>query len=135
MTPKKKIYDYIDDIYSCMRCGFCIAKCPVYENYGWASNAARGRIQIARGFLEEKLELSGYIAERIFSCTTCDHCLLLCPSGIRITDIVRAMRSVLSGEGYSPDSLKKILENIIREGNPYGEPKAKRGSWLRDEDK
>lgn len=131
----KKLLEYEDHIYSCMRCGFCIAKCPLYEDYGWASNNARGRILIARGILENKLELSDYIAERVFSCTTCDYCLLFCPSGIHTTDIIRALKCELNKRDYSLDSSNQILENIRREGNPYGEPRSDRGSWIRDEDK
>ncbi|MGQ9719893.1 MAG: 4Fe-4S dicluster domain-containing protein [Candidatus Jordarchaeum sp.] len=131
----KKLCEYADDIYSCMRCGFCIAKCPLYENYGWASNNARGRILIARGILENKLELSHYIAERIFNCTTCDQCYVLCPSGIHTTDIIRALKYELSARNYIPNSSNRIMENIRREGNPYGEPRLKRGYWMRDEDK
>ncbi|MEX2704787.1 MAG: 4Fe-4S dicluster domain-containing protein [Candidatus Freyrarchaeum guaymaensis] len=134
MAQLKKLEEYADDIYSCMRCGFCI-KCPLYEGYGWASNIARGRIQIARGILENRLEFSEYIAEKTFSCTTCEYCLIFCPSGIPTTEIIKTLKRVLAENNYGPSSLGRILENIRREGNPYGEPRSSRGSWLRDEHK
>jgi glycolate oxidase iron-sulfur subunit len=134
MISYNKLSEHSDDIYSCMRCGFCM-KCPLYESNGWASNTARGRIQIARGVLENKLELSNYIADRAFYCTTCEYCVLFCPSGIRTTDIIKTLKYELAKKGYGPSSINRILENITREGNPYGEPRSKRGSWLRDESK
>ena len=124
--------EYYDDVFKCMRCGWCRGLCPVQDFVNREANAPRGKIQILRALFEGDLpNISNYAIERLYFCTTCAYCLWRCPSGVKTTDIIEAARATLVNLGYAtPPAHKRILENIREVRNPFGEPREKRAEWL-----
>jgi len=124
--------DYYDDIFKCMRCGWCRALCPTHDFLNREANAPRGKIQILRALLDGDLtEISDYAVERLFFCTTCAYCLWRCPSGVRTTDVIEAARAAFVSLGCATPSIhRRILESIENFGNPFGESREERMRWL-----
>jgi len=80
----------------CFSCGTCTATCPitwVEETY----NPRRIITMVMQGMREEVLS-----SPVIWLCSACDVCYRLCPQGIRISDLMKAIRSVAIREGYAP---------------------------------
>jgi Fe-S oxidoreductase/nitrate reductase gamma subunit len=68
--------------------------------------------------------------EFLWSCTTCGHCLDVCPAFIRppeqVIDIRRA-QVLMTGE--VPQTVGETLRNFERQGNPWGMPAQNRMAW------
>jgi Fe-S oxidoreductase len=113
----KNLEEYIK---RCMRCGFCRAVCPVFEEIGIESLVTRGKLAILEGIIEGKLEPTEGAARRIFQCTICKNCYEECPAGVEVDRIISEARVFLSKKFPSP-AFDRITNNLIEKNNPYGE--------------
>jgi len=104
-----------------VKCGFCRAGCPVFGQTSLESTNARGKVILAYNLLTGKIEPSKELAEKLFQCTTCMNCTIACPSQIKVADIVESIRAYLVDNGLAHTSHKKIVENIQKFHNPFGE--------------
>jgi heterodisulfide reductase subunit C len=80
----------------CFSCGTCTATCPIQwieENY----NPRRVIKMVMLGMKEQVLS-----SPVIWLCSACDICYRRCPQGIRISDLMKAIRDVAIQEGYEP---------------------------------
>jgi len=127
-------FKYLDrfwrDTLICNRCSMCEIKCPSFDEWKWQTISPRGRVQLARALEEGLLEISEDLREIVFTCNTCDYCVNKCPGKVPVVDIIRALKAELASRGLNPPSHRRILENIKKFGNPYGEPKERRGEWM-----
>lgn len=129
-------------LYECLRCAFCfdlswlgpVNLCPSYAYGAFETHAARGRIAVARAFVEGELELDESVADRIFSCTLCRSCGEHCLKQIDTWEIFLAMREDLARAGLTPPGLKAAAEMTIKSKNLYGKEHGERFSWLKDRD-
>lgn len=116
--------DIYDGIKRCMRCGFCRAVCPVFEETTLESGVARGKIQILKAVLDGSLEPREPAVERMFQCTTCRNCFQECPAGVE-TDVLLEKAREEFGDLIGVEAYSRIEENIKEKGNPYGQEVAK----------
>jgi len=115
-----------DEILVCVQCGFCRTGCPTFESTFIESKNARGRIILAQSLLTDSIEPSEELADRLYSCTICAGCTTACPAGIEAPEIVLACRQRLAEADRMPDSHAAMIENIKKEGNPFGSPRKDR---------
>ena len=81
----------------CFSCGTCVAACPIRwidENY----NPRRLIKMVVLGMRAQVLS-----SPLIWLCSACDLCYRHCPQGVRISDLMKAIRNVAIREGYEPD--------------------------------
>jgi Fe-S oxidoreductase len=72
-----------ENIYHCIKCGLCIAHCPVYKELLLEEATPRGKVQLSRYLSEGGLDLSEDVKEAFFStCLLCGSCVANCPSGV-----------------------------------------------------
>ena len=128
-------------IYGCTRCGTCknvlnlsVPSCPAGEKYQLESYFPSGRQFIVRGLFEEKLALEDdELRKRIEACTACLSCQQQC--GVyhheHIFEIVRASRTEAVTQGFLNPAYMGIVDNLKREDNVFGKPKAERDEWAR----
>lgn len=129
--------DYKNQIYSCLRCGFCFDHetgsqtkiCPSHVTYGLESYGARGKLAIARALVDEALDYDADVAERVYSCTECGACEEQCFKYLELLDIYRAMKGDLVERNLVPAELDEIVRAAEQDGNPYGQAAAKRLGW------
>ena len=70
--------------------------------------------------------MEGYESDDIlYGCTTCNKCVIHCPRGVKIIDIVRSMRSIIAETGAIPGPLKTMSGSCHSNGNPWSEPREK----------
>jgi len=83
---------------------------------------------------QSQLGVVDFESEDTWTCATCRACVVRCPRGVAIIDIMKALRGVVvgMGAGYIPDSLRVTLKNIAGTGNPLGESAEKRTDWAKD---
>lgn len=103
----------------CMQCGMCAGSCP------W--RVVNGDFNVRRLVRMAQLGVEGYECDDIlYGCTTCNKCVIKCPRGVTIIDIVKAMRSMVAETGAMPSSLRAVSGSIRSNGNPWSEPREKR---------
>ena len=132
LTPYKDMADLLKeeggDIFKlCYQCGTCSATCP------W---------NLVRSFLPRRiihmaqLGLTDFEDEDLWTCVGCAACVVRCPRGVEIVDVMRALRRIVVevGVGKAPDSLRLVAKNFAAVGNPLGEPRENRLDWAKDLD-
>lgn len=123
---KKKLEDLEKEMLVCTQCGYCRSVCPVFEDLGWDSSVARGRVILAYGMLKDRFDVDDSIADALYQCSTCGDCDRRCPSNVSVVEIIEAARKELFDEGKILEKHRKLADNILEYGNPYGETR-KRG--------
>lgn len=108
----------------CTQCGYCRSVCPIFDDRGWDSSVARGRVILAYGMLKDRFDIDDSIVEALYQCSTCGDCERRCPSNVGVVDIVEAARRDLFAE-HSLEKHSKMAERIKEFKNPYGESKSR----------
>jgi len=135
----------------CTRCGTChnvyklklweksipdwLTVCPAGEKYGFEPYFPSGKMWIARGITEGKLELDDpELLKIIYSCTLCGNCEIQCQTDIlkeHITEIIETLRERVVEAGLGPmPKQKEFGEWTKKEHNPYLESHEDRLNWL-----
>jgi len=115
-----------DEIYACIQCGFCRLGCPIFAETALESRNARGHVILAYNLMTGLIEPSEELAASFYQCTTCLNCKATCPAGVEVAEIVGASRQRLVEAGYLPQVFVPMVQSLKEEGNPFGEPAAKR---------
>ncbi len=121
--------DYAEDIETCFgaSCAFCERGCPVYRVINKKTFTSRGRNRAILGILKGKVKPSQELADTYYQCTLCGNCERWC--ALPDTAITKALREYLIEHGFENEAHKKLVENVDKSGNPYGEPVEKRNEW------
>ena len=133
---------YNEDLWLCARCGDCsladktvassrdvFHPCAVKNVLGFEAYSSRGRVMIMNDLLSGELEVTNDIVDWAFSCTTCKNCQETCTAtadGIRLPEMIEALRRDLVQNGFDMQKHRVIEDSIINEGNPYKELRSKR---------
>lgn len=124
------IDSYLAEISKCLRCGKCRFYCPVFEELGWSSTSARGRMLSALA-LSENVEATPRMIDGLNTCATCGICTETCPSGAHPDEVVEAARRELVSKGYVSEAQKTLSDRVHQYGNTLAES-GSRLSWAPD---
>jgi Fe-S oxidoreductase len=84
--------DFHDLIIRCNNCGLCGSVCPIFKTTRRSALSARGKMIILQDILEGRQEVCDDLVESLFQCTTCAACSTLCPAGVDVPEILKAVR-------------------------------------------
>jgi len=124
---------------ACLQCGRCEEVCPATISgmeYSPRSLLLILRDDMARSLLipnekgDKSLDKHLLSEEFLWACTTCGHCLDVCPAFIRPPEQViniRRAQALMTGE--IPQTVGETLRNFERQGNPWGMPAQNRMAW------
>jgi Fe-S oxidoreductase/nitrate reductase gamma subunit len=124
---------------ACLQCGRCEEVCPA--TISGLSYSPRSLLLMLRDIMAESLlipqsglspELSPHLLkeEFLWSCTTCGHCLDVCPAFIRPPEqVIEIRRAQVLMTGDVPATVGETLRNFERQGNPWGMPAQNRMGW------
>lgn len=133
---------------NCDRCSHCkwtpgvtsekySTSCPSVDHGKFHSYSANGKIAIAYGLMEGRLDYSKDLVESVYSCSMCGACDTGCKwnhSGIvEPLDSLYALRQRIVTDGQAPASVAEIIDSLRHNGNPYGVPNADRTAWMQGE--
>ena len=146
---------HLDDLHSCMQCGYCKSVCPVYRETGWESLTPRGKVYLLKhlisknSFLDKILgkkitdTLTGKgripleeVMTKIYSCTLCSRCETICQVDIDFHEYWEEIRKWMVENNITPpQNTIDMYNNIANEEfkNPFMEPIPKRDEWYRDD--
>lgn len=114
-------------ILTCIQCGLCSGTCPHGE---YMEYPPRKLIAMMRAGLTDEVIKS----ESLVKCVACYSCMVKCPRGIKLTEVLLPVIKEKTFENLSdlPAELQKSLENTMRYGNPMGESPRKRTNWIKN---
>jgi len=134
---------------ACMECGRCEEACPAFATEKPLSpkrvvqdlktlmtlnltphasrlseTKANTSAAPSRALYEETIQL-----ETLWSCTTCNACVCVCPVRIDPVTLLTDMRRNRVGEGALSGTAATALRRMQSSGNPWGLPAAERANW------
>lgn len=115
-------------INQCARCGACRSVCPIFEELGWESSTARGRILVMKS-LSQGAKASSDVLDSLNTCTTCGICSESCPAGIRPPELIEGARRELVSLGLMTAEQSMLNQHVIASNNIFGEGSS-RNNWL-----
>ncbi len=114
------------EMLNCTQCGFCKEVCPIFEDVGWDSSSARGKVSLCYGLYTGDINPDPSVVERLYQCTTCADCTRRCPSSTAVVDIIEAARRDVVSSGIIGPVQQRILDSVTTKGNPFGETTSRR---------
>jgi Fe-S oxidoreductase/nitrate reductase gamma subunit len=118
---------------ACTNCGRCQEVCPAYaggrdlsprivvQDLGRAERLDRDGNVLARGTIRET---------ELWACTMCNACVSACPVFIDQVGYIADFRRTLVSENKLDGKKRIFLENVARNGNPFGLPRSDRQNWI-----
>ena len=122
----------------CIRCGICLASCPVLHCRGDAYSyiGPEFMLSLFRSEFDPRIEKSSMaIATQkgIWECTLCGHCKENCPQSIPIPELILMLRkkTIENKATLVPFSIRDLNERLLNTHNPFGRERKERTDWER----
>ncbi|HZY43465.1 MAG TPA: 4Fe-4S dicluster domain-containing protein [Anaerolineae bacterium] len=101
----------------CIQCGTCGGSCPPAADMDHTPRMLFAMIRA--GFREEALS-----SNTPWICVSCYHCVVRCPQGVHIADVMytlksMAIRAKLYQDSTAPDFSRSFVDNIEKYGRSY----------------
>ncbi|MCK5680760.1 (Fe-S)-binding protein [bacterium] len=81
-----------EELKKCVKCGACMAVCPIYRQTGREEMVARGKLNLIE-IIRNNEELPPAWIEAVDHCLLCCSCEENCSKGVKITEIIAAARN------------------------------------------
>lgn len=104
-------------VQTCVHCGFCLAACPTYKEFGQEMDSPRGRIVLMKQVLEGNLPWAD-AQPHIDRCLGCLACEPACPSGVPYRDLISPYRAV-AREKTERTTGEKLRRWLAAQSIPY----------------
>jgi glycolate oxidase iron-sulfur subunit len=104
---------------TCVHCGFCLAACPTYKEFGQEMDSPRGRIVMMKQVLEGNLPWAD-AQVHVDRCLGCLACEPACPSGVPYRDLISPFRAVAQTQNKVERTTgEKVRRWLAAETIPY----------------
>lgn len=125
VTPCLEVTDAILDVGGatlqiCMQCGTCTTVCPWTEVRDYSPRSLLRQLSLG---------MEGAEDEALWTCVTCNTCVVRCPRGVDLIDVVRSARAVMAETGVQPSSYGAPLASLRTDGNPWAGDRVQRAAW------
>lgn len=97
----------------CVKCGNCLAQCPVYAETLEEPLSSRGKMALIESLPEQNLNLSDRFSKILSQCLLCGTCTENCPNGVSGDEIIREARSLLVKEKGLSLPKKAIFKYLL----------------------
>lgn len=116
----------------CIKCGLCLANCPVNHELFLEKYTPRGKVQLARRHGRGGIPLSDHYRDIFARCLLCGACSATCPSGVNLTRVFTHMRKeITERKGIFP-AMKPAVDSLMTYHNISNEDNDERGDWRED---
>jgi len=103
----------------CVHCGLCIQHCPTYDLSGREADNPRGRIYLMRGYAEDCVEMTPEVRRHLDECIVCRACESVCPSGIRMGEMMEGLRHDLEKRRRRRGPRYRLARLLLRHVLPH----------------
>ncbi len=112
------LYDELElvktELDRCMKCGNCMAVCPIYNTNKVEAGVARGKIAVAEAVISGDLEVDDpQVVEMLFNCLVCKSCMTNCPTKVNFDRIMIALRAAIVRKRGLP-GLKQLIFGLLK---------------------
>ncbi|RJP75061.1 MAG: (Fe-S)-binding protein [Candidatus Zixiibacteriota bacterium] len=101
------------EIDKCTSCGLCKVVCPVFDLSHREAESPRGKINLLRALLEEKLDPAEGSVDVFNRCLLCYACQDACPAGVLTERVWIAAREILADEVGRPFAKSMLLRRVL----------------------
>jgi heterodisulfide reductase subunit D len=116
----------------CIKCGLCLANCPVSHELFLEKYTPRGKVQLARRYGRGEAAISDHYRDIFARCLLCGACSVTCPSGVDLTRVFTHMRKEITEKKGIFPSMKPAVESLMIHHNISRENNEERGDWRED---
>lgn len=116
----------------CIKCGLCMAACPVHKELLLEKYSPRGKVQLARYFTRENAPFTDHTREVFADCLLCGACSVTCPSGVDLNRIFLAMREAIASKRGLAPGIGMMVQSLIQNRNIAKEDNEDRCEWMDD---
>lgn len=109
---KNNLY-LLHQIDRCTNCGNCRIVCPVFKVTGEEIYSTRGRINLIKGYLNNELQPTNELREKLFICLDCRQCLKFCPADVGYYDIMKSAKSRIITKNKTFHIKRSVLEGLF----------------------
>lgn len=121
-----------DEFDQCIKCGLCLATCPVGKELFLEKYTPRGKIQLAKRYAAGDLDISEHYRDIFAKCLLCGACSVTCPSGVELKEVLVGMREEIVRKGDIHPNVEPAIESLVVNHNISGEKNSERGDWRDD---
>mgnify|MGYP001378579160 CR=1 FL=1 len=111
----KKIID------SCRFCWMCRHICPIGNATGQERDTSRARALGLSMIIRGSVEPTNDIVDNLYECACCSACACECVTGWNPVTFTKEARLQAAMDGKTPIYIRKLIDNCLKTGNPYGE--------------
>lgn len=118
--PSTSLGAGFEELLYCINCGACLNFCPAYHQLGakYGDKYLGSKGIIFSAFMVNLLRAK---ESGCYSCTLCSACRENCPVKIDLPGMMKKIRVKLNGENLETVENKKMIANVRKFGNPFGE--------------
>ncbi len=113
----------------CIKCGLCLASCPVCKELLLEKYSPRGKIQLARYYSRGDLDLSDHYREIFAKCLLCGACSVTCPSGVDLRKVFVRMREQIANKKGLHPIMDGLVRSLVEKHNISDLDNLDRGEW------
>ena len=128
---KFEIFQKEDDLYTCSRCGSCLAYCPIYKQTLDESLSPRGKMSLLEAVSKSRIEYTDKISQKLYTCTACNLCDGECPSGVKLNEMITTAKSDLIDAHKYPEVLDILKTRIKNAYNVTFDSNIGRLDWIK----
>ena len=97
----------------CVKCGACLASCPIYAETLSEVTTARGKLSLIESLSTGEIQFTSKLKDLLSSCLICNACGEGCPNNVRVEEILLEARKELVVHRGLPFA-KKLLFLLLR---------------------
>lgn len=105
--------------YVCAMCGNCTLVCPIFRQMKWEPYGSRGKLRLMKSIIEGEVDFDQEYVDRIFQCTLCNHCTLVCTTSIHLDKYWELVRAEAKSRGLLPAPVDFVHKATIEYDDPY----------------
>jgi heterodisulfide reductase subunit D len=127
-----KLNHLAEEFDQCIKCGLCLATCPVCKELWLEKYTPRGKIQLAKFYDQGILPISDHYRDIFGKCLLCGACSMTCPSGVDLNKVFVNLREEIATQKGPHPMMENVVQSLGENHNISNEDNAERGDWRED---
>jgi len=97
----------------CVKCGTCLAHCPIYAETLSEPTTARGKLSLIESLASGNIQFTKELNNLLFSCLICNTCGENCPNDVKVGEILLEARRELIDYRGLPITKKFLFRHLL----------------------
>ncbi len=97
----------------CVKCGTCLAHCPIYAETLSEPTTARGKLSLVESLASGNIQFTNKLNDLLFSCLICNTCGENCPNDVKVGEILLEARRELIDHRGLPITKKFLFRHLL----------------------